>query len=421
MKFRCLCMLMTFLLMVALTSCSNKKHVSESAVIVLNESDYLNADVVSTDENIIFYKKTAKFSEEYKGVKLKDISHIQKPKNAYIQAVDDNGNIYYCIDGNDSVDTIAEIMSYNLKSQKLTSLIKPVNMFNCTVVSVNDRYLIWVEDENANWQKTSIHLFDLQTKDDVEFYKHTLDPKTNLTYTSFFNSPVMIGDKVYFDDVVSKDSNDIYKIQVFSYDIKQKKVSKLYDQAKIPMEYKGKLAWLSMSADKKNSVFCSDAARVTGILKSETRLGTAYTSSGDLIIINDYMSHALFNEIKNKSKSSKGNSVRFVDTTNDPSISSYGIKLVTGKQILPILVVENGFATNVVTNGNIIGWYGSSIGAPMFYDRTKDKIICIDNLKIDKFSGYGITLSKNYAIIGYSEDTEDATEQTLLWTLNETE
>jgi hypothetical protein len=309
------------------------------------------------------------------GVKLKDISHIQKPENAYIQAVDNNGNIYYCVDGNDSVDTIAEIMYYNLKSQKLTSLIKPEKMNNCTVVSVNDRYLIWVEDENANWQKTSIHLFDLQTKDDVEFYKHTLDPKTNLTYTSFFNSPVMIGDKVYFDDVVSKDTNDIYKIQVFSYDIKQKKVSKLYDQAKIPMEYKGKLAWLD----------------------------------------------ALFDEIKNKSKSSKDNFVSFVDTTNDPSISSYGIKLVTGKQILPILVVENGFATNVVTNGNIIGWYGSSIGAPMFYDRTKDKIISIDNLKINKFSGYGITLSKNYAIISYSEDTEDATEQILLWTLNETE
>jgi hypothetical protein len=133
------------------------------------------------------------------------------------------------------------------------------------------------------------------------------------------------------------------------------------------------------------------------------------------------MSDALFDEIKNKSKSSKDNFVSFVDTTNDPSISSYGIKLVTGKQILPILVVENGFATNVVTNGNIIGWYGSSIGAPMFYDRTKDKIISIDNLKINKFSGYGITLSKNYAIISYSEDTEDATEQILLWTLNETE
>jgi hypothetical protein len=276
-----------------------------------------------------------------------------------------------------------------------------------------------VEDENANWQKTSIHIFDLQTKVDIEFYKYTLDPKTKLTYTSLFNNPVVIGDKVYFDDVVTKDANDIYKIQLLTYDIRRQKISKAYDQAKIPMEYKGKLAWLSMSADKKNSIFCSNAVKEIGIVKSATRLGTVYSSCRDVIVTNDFLSKTLFDRIMNNFKSGNKKSVNFKDTTNDPSISSYGIKLYIGKQVIPIMVVENGFATNVVTNGSIIGWYGSSIGAPMFYDLIKDKIIYIDNLKVSKFSGYGITLCNNYVILRYAEDTEGAAEQTLLWSLNE--
>lgn len=392
------------------TACGKNTPVNESKIPVINEQDYFYANIIQKEENQVRFKETILFSKAYPNTDIIDLTNLKKPhNNANLTHIDNNGNLYFVVERTETED-IGAIFSYNPFSKKWCTLVETDKNHNCTIICANEKYLLWKDDENANWLKSSLHLLDLHTMKDIKFYTHTVDPSTGLMYTWQFSTPVIIGDNIYFDDIVGIDKNNLYQIKMFSYSISQNNVKELDNNAKYPMEYKENIAWLKMSQDKENSIFFS-SEQSKGLLKTENRLGTAFTAKNNLIVANDYMSQASYDSICNSSNTQ----TNFNDDINDQTVASYGMKLIVDEKIHPLLVVSKGFITNPVTNGDLVGWYGSSAGIPIIYSHKKDKLIEFDNLSSTSILGYSLFVSENYAVLGYA--TEDNKQYHFMWNL----
>lgn len=385
-----LCVFIMFLF----SSCGKKETINETNIPVISENDYFSADIVSKTENSVRFKETISFTQAYPNSNVINLTNLEKPReDAQVIFVDNAGNIYYVAERGNNNST-GSIFSYNYSDKSWTTLVETSENHNCTVVYANESYVLWREDNNANWLKVTLHLLDLNTKKCVKIYDYSTDPNTGLMYSWQFSTPVIIGDNVYFDDIVGKNRNELYDIKMYSYSITRKRINTLDEAAKWPMEFQGKAAWLKMSSDEKNSLFYS-AKKEKFLLKAETRLGTAFTSSKDTVVANDYMSQAFFDYLTTKSTLQTD----FTDSVNDPAISSYGIKLYKNNQIQPIIVVNTGFITNPVTNGDLIGWYGSSVGKPLIYSCQKNVLIEFDQLGLENVLAYDFKLSDNYLIL----------------------
>jgi hypothetical protein len=410
MRFKFL--LLFILIILLFTSCNFKENIDETQISVINEDDYLTANIIEKKQSQVLFKETIAFSKAYPNANMLDLTDLIKPRaDAGLSGVDDKGNIYYTAEKND-IEKTGAIYSYNPFKKEWKTLVETKENYNCAFIFANENYLLWMQDNNANWQKTSLHLLNLETLVDIEFYKHTLDPATGLTYAWQFSTPILIGNNIYFDDMVGKDKNELYKIKVFSYSISENKVTMLAEDAKWPMEYQKKAAWLKMSQDQKNSLFFS-VHQNKNLIKTETRLGTAFTAGGDLIIANDYMSQAFYDSLSQALDSQS----KFNDTVKDPAVSSYGIKLLFKNEVQPIIAVNAGFITNPVTNGDLVAWYGSSVGNPMLYSYNQDKLIQFDHLVEETVLGYNFYLSENYAILHFGYETEDSKQLEYFWKL----
>ena len=393
-----LCIFIIFLF----TSCGTNEVIEETDIPIISENDYFSADIITKTENSVRFKATISFTQAYPDSNVIDLTKLKKPQeNAQVILVDNEGNIYYVAEKGDT-NANGSIFSYNYSDKSWTTLVETSENHNCTVVYVNDNYMLWREDDNANWLKATLNLLNLKTKESFKIYDYSVNPNTGLMYSWQFSTPVIIGDNIYFDDIVGKNKNELYDIKMFSYSITQKKITALDKDAKWPMEFQGKAAWLKMSSDEKNSLFYS-SKQDKFLLKTETRLGAAFTSSKDIIVANDYMSQAFFNFlIANSSLQTD-----FIDSVNDPAISSYGIKLYKNNQIQPVIVVNTGFVTNPVTNGDLIGWYGSYVGKPLIYSSQKDILIEFDQLGLENILGYDFKLSDNYLILSCATDDNE--------------
>lgn len=402
--------LIFILIIVLFTSCSTDSAVDEIKIPVINEMDYLSADIISQTENQVRFKETISFSNAYPHANMIDLTTLNKPRDdANLSGVDNQGNVYYVAERSDSKPTGA-IYSYNPFSKKWNTLVETDNNHNCNYIFANEKYLLWMEDQNANWLKTSLHLLNLDTMKDIKFYEHTVDPNTKLTFAWQFSTPVLINDTVYFDDIVNVNKDEIYEIKVFSYSISKNKVKEVAKDAKWPMEYQNNAAWLKKSQDQKNSIFFSSQQN-KNLFKTETRLGTVFTSHDDIIIANDYMSQAFYDTLTHASNSKS----EFTDTVKDPAISSYGIKLLVNDNIQPVIVINKGNITNPVSNGDLIAWRGLSVGTPVLYSYNMNKLIEFDHLSLDSVFDYGFMLSQNYAILSCA--TEKNEQYTYMWKL----
>lgn len=403
MRFKSILLFILFILIIFLfASCGINETIDETDIPIISESDYFSADIINKTGNSVRFKETIPFTQAYPDSNVIDLTNLKKPReDAQVICVDNVGNIYYVAERGENHST-GSIFSYNYSNKSWKTLVETSENHNCTVVCVNENYLLWREDDNANWLKVTLHLLDLKTKKSVKIYDYSTDPNTVLMYSWQFSTPVIIGDNVYFDDIVGKDKNELYDIKMYSYSITQKKINTLDEDAKWPMEFQGEAAWLKMSSDKKNSLFYS-AKQEKFLLKTEARLGTAFTSRKNIVVANDYMSQAFFDHLTTKSSLQSD----FIDSVNDPAISSYGIKLYKKNQIRPIIVVNTGFITNPVTNGDLIGWYGSSVGKPLIYSSRKDILIEFDQLGLENVLAYDFKLSDNYLILSCATENND--------------
>ncbi len=381
------------LLLITVLSFSSCKAADEAKLILLNENDYLNANIIEKTENNVFFKETISFEEAYPNVELLDLSSVEMPRDdGAAICVDNKGIIYYQFERSEKNPT-GMICSYNPFTKEWCTLVETDESHNCAVETVKNDYLVWQEDENSNWLKSSLHLLDLKTKKDVKFYTFTVDPSTNLMYSWRWKPSVIIGDKVYFDDTVGK-TDDIYKIKVFSYSISKNKITELDEDARYPQEYLGDVRWLKMSEDKKNSLFYS-AKQDRILFKSTTELGTVFASSNKLIVANDNLRKSFFDTLSEK----KNSETESVFPQESVTTAGNGIKIFVNDKVEPILATFLENISDIETNGDIVTWTGETKGGPIFYSYSKDRIIKFDQTIFKDVWIYGFMHSDNYAIV----------------------
>lgn len=395
---------------------SDKTESIEKGLRVVNKDDYLN-DYVSSTDNMVLYKETINLADAYKNIESIDISNINLPKTDMSPVdIDNEGNVYYL----KNVDPLINpgpcfIYRYLPYEKKWEKLIETEENIQCAIYSIDGKYMIWQEDEGYDWMRSSIHLYDLESKKDSKIYTYTRNPKDGMMYSWQFDEPVIIDGKVYFADTVGVDKENFYKIKIFSYDILSGEITEVASDSKKVMEYKNKPAWLAMSEDKVNCLFYAESKNGYWF-KEITGLGTIFSSKGDILVANDYMTAADFEKIKEGTAETLGNNVISPTTPRE----CYGVRKYCDDKTEPLIVFGDGgsYIDRVKTNGKIITWCGGGTGMPMFYDNALDKIVTFENFVDSKTNSFSILLSDNYILVSSITDINSTTSNLIIFKLN---
>lgn len=367
----------------------------ESKVTVLDENDYADAEVLSETDVLLLYKPVINISEAYPDM---NYQYVKFPDNFNPNTIDSRGLWYDSIE----IDEEGKIITYDPETGN-TEIIIDANKNNvCAVLCIKDNYLVWAEDEDIYWRSPSYHVCDLDTMEDTLFYESVINPETGSAYyTLHFNEPIVIQDKIYFDDIINMDKNNFPHKIVYSYDIHKKELETLYDNAMWPLEYNNQIAWFSLSEDEKHGVLCNQSG---ALFKMTSLLGSNACSSKELIVIHDNMSENTFNTLA-EGKTIDTDIDIYTGLPEDEASTSHGIKIFKNGKAEPILLTGNNvvaYATNVSTNGRFVCWIGELIGTPMFYDSEKDSIIKVDFLENQNIDIYSFSYCNNNLLLSYN-------------------
>lgn len=370
----------------------------ETDIPVLDESDYIIDDNTLITDELLIYKPVVDISEAYPDFAYEEISF---PEGFSPIHCDNNGIWYDSLYKSYGVGGNGKIVSYNPETAELSDIISPEGDTACSCLLIQGEYMVWKESINLHWINTSYYLYNLSTGENKKFYEAAINPETNCSYLTFhFNQPVIIDNKIYFDDVVGiYEDNTEHKI-VYSYDIIEDKWEKLYDDAVRPVEYIGKIAWFSKSNENYDGVFCnSDGA----IYKASTRLGASPNAYGDISFINDFLSKNDFLSIKNKQEIKKDNFDQ--NDMLDVGRSSYGIKIFKDGKAEPIILsgsIDTSYVSNLEANDRFLTWCGDKVGKPILYDIEKDVIINMDFIDNSDIRTYDFIFYNDKLLLSYS-------------------
>lgn len=192
--------------------------------------------------------------------------------------------LYFQISENDDD---MRVLQYDLKTGNTKIVYTYVGNWQFAVAAVNDRYMIWLEDHNANWKLVSLHCYDFQTGDDIQFFDYSCDPVTGVMFQWNFNEIILKDGLVYFDDASSATDMDLYE-----YDIENDKLTLISKQrATEPLPYHT-LSWVGFDETLQEYTIIN-IDKDYDILP----IGSEYlrlNASENLIAIRPSDSHALF-------------------------------------------------------------------------------------------------------------------------------
>lgn len=375
----------------------------ESKAVILDENDYINTSTTDQTNYVTFYKKINEIKEAYPNL---NIINVDCPEGFIPNYIDEKGVLY----GNYIINNNSKIASYNYESHSVNTIIENDGKSAIAMLSLDDNHIIYQKDNDYNWQSPEYHLYDLETKEDFMFYESVINPETGSAYCPIhFNYPIIIDHKLYYDDIIGVDGTGNRQRILYCYDIDNKTIKILYNDAALPNEYMHELSWFSLSSDGKTGVFCNEQG---ALYKPKTLLGANLVACDNIIAVHDNISENTYAQLINN----KTINTSFDPLTGDPkdeATTSHGIKIVRNGVVEPVLLTGNNvvaYATNISTNGRFVMWNGAYIGVPMFYDAKRDEIIKIDFLKkIDRNNDtfYSFKASNNKLLLYYGNYTDN--------------
>jgi hypothetical protein len=227
------------------------------------------------------------------------------------------------------------------------------------IAAVSENYIVWEESlDGYSWGITQLHLFDKENQQDIVFYSHTINPETGKVYQSNFNSAVIIGDKVFFDDMTGIVEGQ-YQMNIFCYDIPSRTIEVISPMAKRPVRYENGIAYLKKMANSEYSVlyyYGNSQERALDILSEDAlndRNIADIAISGSTVFL---------------SKNNYENDDTTADKTHVLSTDLY-----VGKDSAPIISGKtSNYTYGARTNGEIVIWEVTNPEKPVFYDTDKE-------------------------------------------------
>lgn len=392
---------LVFFIIINCTSCAGDERITsdensiDSSVepVMYDFTDYhfrnSSVNIVSEDENFYFYKKVRHSSGNEFDVKqyTVNLSDSQDRKIDYLFDFDEDYAYYSCDSTEDKPGEIGIVDYAKNAYQKIIELPKGSQ---AGIETVDQNYIVWKESLNdSNWGITRLHLYDKATNKDIVFYNNAIDVDTKRVFAWNWSKPVIIEDTVYFDDVVGVE-NDIYKVNMLKYDIKEKKITTVKKMAKWPISYKNGIIWQQLNSDGVNT---------------------------DVIFYNGTQEKHLFS-FNNRSVSSIiGHSDRFAmvnqlnsemltkDTTQIyDSVDCAGLQIFSDNNIQQILITKpTQYIQNPIICGDFLSFYLNTEHPyiPKLYNFKTDEIIELSDLSKDF---YNIVFSEQYAYFSCKED-----------------
>ena len=347
------------ILMLLFSGCESHKVIAPTektaAKLDFSGNNFDTAEIKAQDEVYYYLRDKELFSEQYKNVTV---------QTGYIDVKDSSGemfqtclidNEYNCfhVRGSKGVSN-GEIGIYNLNTKKYTKLLELPLESQAGLNTVDDNYLIWTESmDDSNWYKTRLHIYDRKQKKDEVIYCHSTDPETGMVYAWNWSKPVIIKDKIYFDDYTGPS-----KVDMFCYDIKSKEIKKIQEMAKWPTKYNGDVAWNEKGEENQIFIRTFDGKQKSLITTIDTDEGMfGLNTGGDtLVIINNGL---------------------YVDKHD-----GNGLQVYRDEKVLPIIATKksSSYLEWPETDGRVVVFGTCDIyHKPVFYDIKYDKIIELDS------------------------------------------
>lgn len=342
--------------LIGLQSCGNENHAididvfgkSEPIEVVsmpLSGIDYKSIYESREDYELCFYQESAKFSELYPGAEFTKKTFDCQDENIGSCILHEN-YLYIQLVGDDNVN---RIIRYDLKkdTEELVFTLGSENQMQ--LAGVSDRYIIWREDENANWLRVSLNCYDIKKGENKKFFTYARDKDGYMNINSYvYNRILFDGNHVYFSEYDGYSGWGNVHTNLYDYDIAKDELTLVTEELWAqPILYNG-LSWVGYDSDT-NEYFLKNRKN------SETM------PLGQLVV----------NLCASKKILAK------LSYCDDDRV---GIMYFDGKRTYPI--IQSGYTiSSVGCTDRFIIWRGSKNDGTLFFDIGKKRIVDIDCLE----------------------------------------
>lgn len=267
-------------------------------------------------------------------------------------------------------EKVNRVIRYNLQDDTVETVFTYDGPNQVAIVDINDEYIVWKEDENANWCKVSLNYYDIEKGENTKIFTYPRE-ENGYMHSWNFDNIVLDDDRIYFDNTEDRE-NGKADMNLYEYDISESTLTVIDEKrAAAPLTYKT-LSWLSYD-DEGDEYLLKSIDGSTPIA-----LGSEYVPliSSENILVG-----------QNRFEGGR-----------------YGIVYFDGKKSYPIIQQYSISMSLTTCTDEYITWYSDRNDVPFFYDIRKKKIICVDSLKEqDVKTGYVGYVNDDYLVFACSK------------------
>ncbi len=267
-------------------------------------------------------------------------------------------------------EKVNRVIRYNMQDDTTETIFTYDGPNQVAIEDINDEYIVWKEDENANWFKVSLNYYDIAKAESTKIFTYPRDENGYMNHWDFDNI-VLNDDCIYFDNTEGYEDGKA-NINFYEYNISEGTLTVIDEKrAAEPLTYKT-LSWLNYDDEAEEYLL----KNIDG--SKPIALGSEYIPliSSENILVG-----------RNRREGGR-----------------YGIVYFDGKKSYPVIQQYSIAMSLMNCTDEYITWYSDRNDVPFFYDIRKKKIICVNSLQEqDVKTGYVGYVNNDYLVFSCSK------------------
>lgn len=246
--------------MLCFCSCDDSKKGTVSypdAEVTVSTDAFEGANPILDDGRYIYFKETVDYKQQFPNA---SVTNIGSTKKGMFSAISSDGKAYFSqenstageMNGRPAVSTDNAVMwEYDIKSGEWCEIIRTDLYHNGIIHVASEKYVVWESDENCNWSRNALNVYDKNTGETKEIYRFTVDSESGGSNISWWTdgTVLLLGDSVFFHDITGYYENGDPIYEVFEYSVPDGKLTCLATDARNVTEYAGDVAWVAKAGD----------------------------------------------------------------------------------------------------------------------------------------------------------------------------